>query len=334
MTATLPEDQRLTEISARAFEHPADRAATAALKSIPLLDTAVRKLSELGYERAFRGSLMASSVRLGPEQMPKTWAAHVSAYARLDLKPVPDLFVTQVPFINAAAVGAGKPFVVVNSATLQTLDDAELRTVLGHEAGHILAEHVMYRTALLILLNLSLSGPLGLIAGLPLVAVRLALLEWFRAAELSCDRAATLVNRDPLVTCRTLMVLGSGMRSEQFNVDTFVRQGAEYRDVEGWDKLARMRSELFRTHPHAVKRVHELMKWVQSGEYDRIVSGDYVRRGQEPGAREETEAATQHYTERFRGFFNDAADGVAQVGEQLTSATNKLADWLKRDREK
>ncbi|MEJ7891080.1 MAG: M48 family metallopeptidase [Solirubrobacteraceae bacterium] len=333
MPATLPEDQRLTEISARAFEHPADRAATAALKSIPLLDTVVRKLSELGYERAFRGSLMASSVRLGPDQLPTAWAGHVAAYSRLDLKPVPELFVTQVPFTNAAAVGAGKPFVIVNSATLQLLDEEELRTVLGHEAGHILAEHVMYRTALLILLNLSQSGPLGLVAGLPLVAVRLALLEWFRAAELSCDRAATLVNRDPMTTCRTLMVLGSGMRSEQLNVDTFVRQGSEYRDVQGWDKLARMRGELFRTHPHSVKRVHELMKWVQSGEYDRIVAGDYIRRGSEPGAREEADAATQHYAERFRGFFTDATDGVAKVGEQLTDATNKVTDWLRRDRE-
>ena len=49
-------------------------------------------------------------------------------------------------------------------------------------------------------------------AGLPLLAVRIALLEWFRAAELSCDRAATLVNRDPLVTCRTLMVMAGGAR--------------------------------------------------------------------------------------------------------------------------
>jgi Zn-dependent protease with chaperone function len=332
MTATLPEDQRLTEISPRAFEHPADRAATAALKSIPMLDMVVRKLSELGYERALRGTLMASSVRIGPDQLPTAWADHVAAYARLDLKPVPELFVTQFPVMNAAAVGAGRPFVLLNSATLQVLEEDELRTVLGHEAGHILAEHVMYRTALMILLNLSFGGPLRWLAGLPLTAVKLALLDWFRAAELSCDRAATLVNRDPLTTCRTLMVLGSGMPSSQLNLDTFVRQGQEYRDVEGWDKLARMRSELFRTHPHAVKRVHELMTWVQSGEYDRIASGDYIRRGQEPGTREETDAATQHYVERFRSLFSDAADGAAKVGEQLTDATNKLTDWLKQNR--
>jgi Zn-dependent protease with chaperone function len=328
---TLPEDQRLPEISARAFEHPTDRAATAALKSIPMLDTVVRKLSELGYERAFRSTLMASSVRMGEDQFPQAWADHVAAYARLDVEPLPELFVTQFPVTNAAAVGAGKPFVIVNSGTLSICDEGELRTILGHEAGHVLAEHVMYRTALMMLLSLTRT-PLGMLAGLPLVAVRLALLEWFRAAELSSDRAATLVNRDPMTTCRTLMVLGSGVPSKHMNVDAFVRQGTEYRDVEGWDKLARMRGELFQTHPYAVKRVHELLKWVQSGDYDRIVAGDYVRRGQEAGAREEADAATQHYTERFKSFFDEAVEGVAKIGEQVSDATNKVADWLKRDR--
>ena len=49
MTDPLPEDQRLAELSSKAYEHPADRAATAALKSIPMLDQVVRKLIEFGY---------------------------------------------------------------------------------------------------------------------------------------------------------------------------------------------------------------------------------------------------------------------------------------------
>ncbi len=93
--------------------------------------------------------------------------------------------------------------VMINSRTAELLDAEELRTVLGHEAGHILSDHVLYRTALMILTSLGTSVVrLPLLAGLPLLAVKLALLEWFRAAELSCDRAATLVNRDPLVTSR------------------------------------------------------------------------------------------------------------------------------------
>ena len=332
MTESLPAGQRLEEISPRAFEHPADRAATAALRSIPMLDMVVRKISELGYERALRGNLMASSVRIGPEQLGDAWADHVAAYARLDMEDVPQLYVTNYPVTNAAAVGAGKPFVVVNSSTLQLLDRTELRTVLSHEAGHILAEHVMYRTTLMILLNLTRMGPFGMLAGLPLMAVRLALLEWYRAAELTSDRAATLVTQDPLATCRTLMVVGSGVPSSRLNLDAFMRQGQDYRDIEGWQKLARLSSELNATHPHAVKRVHELMTWVQSGEYDRIIGGDYLRRGQEPGPREEADAATKHYADRFRSYFDDLSGAVSKVGDQVSDATQKLGDFIKKQR--
>ncbi len=74
MSDALPEDPRLEGISAHAFEHPADRAATAALQSIPMLDQVVKKLIEFGYERAFRQQFLAASVRLGDDQLPNVWA--------------------------------------------------------------------------------------------------------------------------------------------------------------------------------------------------------------------------------------------------------------------
>src|SRR3954466_1767487 len=212
MTEALPDDQRLKDLSPKAYEHPADRAATAALKSIPKMDVVVRKLIEFGYERALTQVFLAGSVKLGSEQMPDAWAAHRAACARLDLPEVPALYLTQFPVTNAAAIGTVRPMVMVNSRTVEVLDEEELRTVLGHEAGHVLSEHTLYRTALMILLALGTRG-LPMMAGLPLLAVKIALLEWFRAAELSSDRAATIVNRDPLVTCRTLMVLAGGASS-------------------------------------------------------------------------------------------------------------------------
>src|SRR4051812_42473778 len=188
----LPEDQRLIDISPKAYEHPADRAATAALKSIPMLDTVVRKLIEYGYERAFRQMLLANSVRIGEDQLPEVWASHRAAVARLDIHEVPDLYIPQMPIINAMAVGAGKPMIVVNSATVNTLEGLELRTVLGHEAGHVLSEHVMYSTALMILLSIGV-GPLRrlpVFARPPLLALPLAPLRWVPAAELSRRPAA------------------------------------------------------------------------------------------------------------------------------------------------
>jgi Zn-dependent protease with chaperone function len=330
MTTTLPHDQRLHAISPKAYEHPADRAATAALRSIPMLDAVVRRLIEYGYERALRQELLAASVRLGPDQLADVFTSHRAALARLDLEEDYDLYLTQFPITNAAAIGSGKPMVLVNSRTVELLDGMELRTVLGHEAGHILSDHVLYRTALLILVSLSGIGRMPLMMGLPLVAVRLALLEWFRAAELSCDRAATLVNRDPLITCRTLMVIAGGAASRRLNLDAFIRQAGDYRDTEwGWDRIARLRLELAPTHPIPVKRVHEVMDWVRSGEYDRIVDGAYMRRGEEPPARDDAGDAVDFYAERFRRFFKEAGAGVATAGDKLSDAASKVSDWIR-----
>src|ERR1700690_3971238 len=121
------EGDRLTGISPRAFHPPADRAATAALKSIPYLDTVVRKLIELGYERALRQSYLGSAVRLGEDQLGDVWREHAIAYATLDMNEVPDLYLPQFPSPNAMAIGASHPIVVVQSELVALLDVGQRR---------------------------------------------------------------------------------------------------------------------------------------------------------------------------------------------------------------
>jgi Zn-dependent protease with chaperone function len=314
---------RLKGISPKAYEHPADRAATAALKSIPYLDTVVRKLIELGYERALRQAYLGSSVRLGEDQLADVWLAHTRAYTTLDIEPAPDLYLTQFPVANAATIGAGRPIVVVQSGLVQLLDVEQLHAVFAHEAGHVLSDHVLYRTALIILLRL------GTIPGipLPLLPLRAALMEWFRAAELSCDRAAALVTRDPLTVCRTLMVVAAGAEAERLDLDVFMRQGIDYREKgSGLERLSRLLLDLNITHPMPVRRVHELMEWVKTGDYDRIVDGSYPTRDEPLKPRDEAGDAVAHYSERFREMFRDAGESVGDVGQQLS-------DWLRRTRE-
>src|SRR5215218_4046009 len=122
MTTSLPEDQRLVNLSPKAYEHPADRAATAALATVPGLDAVVRKLIEFGYERAYRQDFLSMSVRLGEDQMPEVWADWNAVVARLDLPERYDLYLTQFPIANAAAIGSQKPMVVVNSRAVALLD--------------------------------------------------------------------------------------------------------------------------------------------------------------------------------------------------------------------
>jgi Zn-dependent protease with chaperone function len=319
-----PITRRLTQISPKAYEHPADRAATAALKSIPGLDAVVRKLIEFRYERAFRQGLMAASVRIGPQQLPDLWKRYENVLSTLDMPGLYDLYLTQAPIANAAAVGSQHPMIIINSQSLTLFDDVELETVLAHEAGHILSEHVMYQTALMILLQLVPVGRVPALAGLPLIAIRSALLEWFRAAELSADRAATLVNRDPLITARTLMVLAAGVPSSRLDLDSFLRQGQDYDEwSSAWDRVSRLLNELNLTHSYPVRRVAELMQWVRSGEYDRIVGGDFPTRDQAPDPKEEAGKAYDHYRERFKKTFEEA-------GESFDKTINTMSDWLKR----
>jgi Zn-dependent protease with chaperone function len=336
--AALPEDQRLRNISSKAYEHPSDRAATAALQSIPGMDGIVRKLIEFGYERALRQQFLAGSVKLGEDQLATTWADWNAVCARLDLPETYDLYLTQFPMTNAAAIGSKKPMVVINSRCVDLFDEMEMRTVLGHEAGHILSDHVLYRTALMILLRLGISS-FPFVATIPLMAVQLALLEWFRCAELSCDRAATLVNRDPLITCRTMMVLAGGTSARKLDLDAFIRQAGDYEDWDsGWDKINRLTNEIWLTHSYPVRRVKEIMRWVQSGEYDRIVAGQYPTRDQQADARKEAGDAVEFYKQRFAKIIrdtgaNEKVSGAAnKAGETVADAADKLADWIRKNK--
>jgi Zn-dependent protease with chaperone function len=329
MSDFLPDHiQPYTGISAKAYEHPADRAATAALKAIPMLEGVVRKLIEWRYERAMRQFYLGDSIKASERQLPELWSAHRHATRILDVPNVNDLYVQRNVFGDGVVIGSKEPIVVLDAGLVEKLGSGERLALVAHELGHVLSDHMVYRTAL----NILLSAGAGAIPflGLPMRAVRAVLLEWYRAAELSCDRAATLAVRDPKIVCRLLMVSTSGLPAERLDLDAFLAQALEY---ESWDdpgdRVRRFLNELGRTHANAVKRVSEVMAWVSSGDYDRIVRGEYRRRDEQTDARAEAGEAVEFYVERFKAILRDAAENLGQVSSQLGDVGQQLADWLR-----
>ena len=248
------------------------------------------------------------------------WALQRRCANVLDIERCPKLYVTQEPVGTGLTIGTSEPMTLVSSGLVASYTEDELAAVLAHEMGHVLADHVGLMTAFqlvrMILSGVILAVPL---AGLPLVAIYLALLEWSRAAELTSDRASAIVMGEPLILCRTLMRIAGGPVKD-LDLDAFIRQATEYEgETDPFARYSRFFSEITTTHPFPVRRVRELIAWVSSGELDRIRSGSYLHKGQEPPASEEFDAALQHYRARFSTMVDRAGDGISMVFDRLTS---------------
>lgn len=314
----MPERLVLTDISSAAWEHPADRAALNTLRAIPGFDQVVRKVAAFFGEGGVRQLFLANAVRVGPSQRPRLWAQYQEVLATLDWKEIPELYVTQTPLVNAAAVGFEKPFIVVNSGLLELLDEEERRDILGHELGHIMSGHTTYTTIAIIILTIGINN-LPFLAGLALLPFQLALLEWYRKAEFSADRAGLLATQDVRVTASTFMKMAGGKElDDTLSVDAFLEQASHY-ETQGdlADKVWQVINTAFRTHPFGTVRAAELQRWVQAGGYERILAGDYRRR---------SDASTPPLS-------SDIEDAVGYYGEQARGAMDSLSGVIDRARD-
>ena len=327
LPATRPR-QTFPQISGVAWEHPADRAALQALRAVPGVDEVIRKiLALLGGERGIRLLFQGNAVRVGPAQFPRLWHLHTEVCTTFDWPGVPELYVSQTPFFNAGAYGVGTPFIVIHSAALELLDDDELRVLLSHEMGHVMSGHALYRTIAAVLAIISL-GALPMLASLVVLPVRLAFLEWSRKSELSADRAGLLGAQDIVVAQRVDMKMAGGGRGEgfagQMNVDAFMQQAHEYAaSGEGLDVVYKVLSTLALTHPMHTVRAAELQRWVATGEYDRILRGEYPRRGPETTERplkDDLTAAGSYYAGEARELATQVADAARRAAERARDA--------------
>jgi Zn-dependent protease with chaperone function len=318
---------RLTQISSRAYEHPADRSALVALRKLTGFDTLLKILNGLFNERAMRLQFLASGVKVSERQFPHIHEMLRDGAYILDMDKVPELFVTQDPTVNAMALGTNTPFIVLNTAVVDLMDAEELRFVIGHELGHVLSGHAVYRTMLYNLIQLAARiawMPIGYIG---LRAIIWGLEEWYRKSEMSCDRAGLLAGQDVDAARRALMKTAGGSRLAEMNADAFHDQAHEYDAVPDLrDSLLKLLQLQGQTHPFAVVRFAELDHWATSGEYERILGGDYVRRDTDRTASvsEEIRSAAKAYQESWSrsedpliGMVRGAAGNMARAGSGL-----------------
>ena len=260
----------LPGLTAADFQHPSDVAATDALKKIPGLDMVLAKILEYGVERLYYLDNTASNLRVTPKMFGRlhrnlTWASKI-----LDIAE-PELYVTLDPVPNAWTYGHTKPFVTLTSGLIDLCSDEELLFIIGHELGHIKAGHVLYGTmarniaAVMALIGQATLG-IGALLGQSLV---FALQEWFRCAELSCDRAGLLCVQDIDPAMSTMMRLAGGTTrlAAEMDRDEFLRQIRSYEEADrsALNKAYKVLLTAPRSHPFAIQRAREIDTWFNSG---------------------------------------------------------------------
>lgn len=319
--------RRFPGISSRAYEHPADRSALVALRKLSGFDTVFKALSGLLPERSLRLLFLSDSVRVSDRQF-----SHLNDMLRdacyiLDLEKVPPMYVNQDPQPNAMCIGLDEPIIVVTTGLVELLDEEEMRAVIGHEVGHALSGHSVYRTILLFLTSLAVRVawiPLGSVA---IMAIVTALREWFRKSELSADRAGLLVGQDLQASMRGLMKIAGGNHLHQMNVDAFLEQADEYEaggDLR--DSVLKILNVLPRSHPFTTVRAAELKKWAASRDYQRIMDGHYPRRDEDKDTKvsDSFRESAAHYAGHVRSskdplmkLVTDIAGGAGDLGSRV-----------------
>ncbi len=271
--------KKFADLSKHEYIHPADSKALAALRAIPGIDSALKKLLAVTGESAIRVSFMATAVKVTPKQCPDLYAKLQIACATLGVD-MPDMFIQQNPIVNAFTGGVEKPVIVLHSALLERLTDEETLAVIAHEVGHIHAEHVLYLTAARLMEAIANLSVGRLVPGSEVVkfiisaGIGSALLAWARRAELSCDRAAMLVVQDPHIVGRTMMKLAGGTFASKIDYEQFLEQAREFQRNYDQKKLDKFWADIINaglSHPFPIWRVSEILQWVESGQFAELM---------------------------------------------------------------
>ena len=112
---------------------------------------------------------------------------------------------------------------------------------------------------------------------------------------------------------------------DEMSLDQFMIQAEEYRQGgDAVDIVFKVLNLLGATHPFHVLRAAETRDWIQAGEYDRILRGEYRRRGDERAPYQEDLAAAA------RAYKEDASTLSKQFGDAIRDLREKMASGFAR----
>lgn len=261
--------QRLINLNPKDYEHPFDKKALSAVGAVPVLPQAINSIMNLTSVNWQIITMCGNSFKITRDACPDLTRLGIEVFNTLDLDYKPDLYVQQDYYINAFTTGhKEKAFISLSSGAVDRLNDNELSFIIGHESGHIKSGHVLY--------HMMLAYITVLISRVPgSGALKIPLRYWNRMSEFTADRAGLLACQDLDVALGTIMKM-SGLPEKYYktaSVDGFMQQARDFAATysHGANNVMKVIEILDEDHPWTVVRASELIKWYESGEYQKVL---------------------------------------------------------------
>ncbi|MBZ5617475.1 MAG: M48 family metallopeptidase [Acidobacteriia bacterium] len=269
------------EISYKAFTYPGDQEALNALKSVPGAGTLLTYLQENFTEQLVFVENNEQMIRAGTGSFPSLHKL-VGRCAEILSLPVPDVFVTTNPVLNAYTVGHRRTCVVLHSALVEAMTADELSFVIGHELGHIKCGHGLYRQLGGLLVQYwdavsSLMPVPGI--GLLRIPLLIAFWEWYRRAEFTCDRAGLLCVQTPQAAMTALGKLAGKITGleDEFHIEAAISQSEAHKDVNKLVLVVSILNNMENTHPFVPVRLKQIKEYSEGPQYQQVLAGQYER---------------------------------------------------------
>lgn len=278
---------RLHGLRPQSYEHPSDTKTLDALQTTSGLETLIRKCNEFGLDRLLRVQLTGSYLRATADCFPELYRAVQEGCEILDVPKRPAVYI-QPGGLNAFTAGVQQPILVLNAGLIDSMSEEELRFVVGHELGHIKSGHVLYyQIAMLLPVLAEVIGVATLgIGSLLSFPLEVALIRWQRMSELTADRAGLLACQD-VNAATTAMIKLAGLPQRFFdkvNTEDFLAQAREFEsfDSDKLDWVAKILSGMGQSHPWTVMRASELLRWIDTTSYEKLLADPSGGRAAEP----------------------------------------------------
>jgi Zn-dependent protease with chaperone function len=258
------------------YRHPLDRQALTNLEKMPGLSLTLKKLNEYGIDRLVRLQVLGEDFRVNTTNFPILARTLAEAAEILDVSPAPELYLHRgTGYISTYAICVERPAIGVNLEAMEWLSYEELLFLFGHEISRVKGGYLAYQQLPIVmpLLKSILSNTTLGLGGLAANGIEVALYNWIVMAKFTGDRAGLLACQNIDRAISALMKL-SGLPNEYLNpatIDAFITQAREFdlNSDNNLDRMTKMLGFMNYQSPWGVMRAAELLKWVDSGDYQQ-----------------------------------------------------------------